>query len=446
MVMVLQFFELIKAIFMTVGPAAVAGGTSSGICMAQATFIEFASLCTIMWTCCLASNLRLLLTRKMKVDALERRLRPQLVLTIVPSIALTCIILGIGEFQNVGFWCWVDDGQRSEFHVFVYFNLWVVLALIFIAVTVILVLQVEPDLETRDGIRSLQLTLIQYMTVFVVTSMFGAIAFFSQAASGRVVFWAALLNSIFSPLPGFLNALVYCGIFEHLWKWSAQSTSSRKSASGTEMHHIFYPPPDLNRSTEWTANSLQLNNPTAERQIFVTTFNMGECTLQDISNIEKWVPKDYDVYAIGVQECLVLPDLREYLLQFLGSDYTMFTHEIGSNNTSLGFHGMIALTVFARTVDVDSGRFCQEHIDEVNQGKKIGTHRLQNKGTVGLSFRYHDTSLAFLTAHLASDSSGIFLFVSSLLSVSECCIYARLIAFPQENAKYMNATKARIKL
>jgi hypothetical protein len=134
---------------------------------------------------------------------------------------------------------------------------------------------------------------------------------------------------------------------------------------------------------------------------------MGEGRLEDISSIDKWIPKGYDIYAIGVQECLVLPELRELLKKEIGSEYTMFTHEIGSTNTSLGFHGMIALTVFARTGDVRAGRFCPEHIDELSQGKKIGTRRMQNKGTVGLSFRYHDTSLAFLTAHLASDSNGM---------------------------------------
>lgn len=401
MVVILQLFELVKALFMTIGPA---GANLPGFCTTQAAFIEFSSLCAVMWTCCLASNLRLLLTRKRKADALERRLRLQLVLTIVPSIVLSCIILGIGDFKNTRYWCWVDDGQHSEFHAFTYFNLWVVLALVFIAVTLIQVWQVEPDLETRDGIRALQLTFVQYMTVFIATSIFGVITFFVQVSEGRSLLWASLLNTIFIPLPGFLNALVYVGFFEYLGKRN-RATSGRASAATTEMQDMF-DPANVRRSTEWTSNSLRLNNPTADRQIFVTTFNMGECRIEDISNIDKWMPKNYDVYAIGVQECLVLSELRDVLLQHIGSSYTMFTHEIGSNNTSLGFHGMIALTVFARTSDVRAGRFCQEHVHEVNQGKKIGTHRLQNKGTVGLSFRYHDTSLAFLTTHLPSDSNG----------------------------------------
>ena len=161
MVVILQLFELVKALFMTIGPA---GANLPGFCTTQAAFIEFSSLCAVMWTCCLASNLRLLLTRKRKADALERRLRLQLVLTIVPSIVLSCIILGIGDFKNTRYWCWVDDGQRSEFHVFVYFNLWVVLALIFIAVTVILVLQVEPDLETLLFVDSVSISNCKYNT------------------------------------------------------------------------------------------------------------------------------------------------------------------------------------------------------------------------------------------------------------------------------------------
>ena len=118
----------------------------------------------------------------------------------------------------------------------------------------------------------------------------------------------------------------------------------------------------------------------------------------------------HDVYVIGVQECLCLPDLREALHNHLGgkSEYVMYAREIGSTNTALGFHGLIGMTVFAKTEDVDSGAFTDVEgaNGEILRGVNLGVTRAANKGTVGLPFRYHDASLAFLTCHFASDSKG----------------------------------------
>ena len=42
----------------------------------------------------------------------------------------------------------------------------------------------------------------------------------------------------------------------------------------------------------------------------------------------------------------------------------------------------------------------------VNFGKSLVIGRASNKGAVGIAFRYHDTSFAFVPCHLASDSKG----------------------------------------
>lgn len=41
---------------------------------------------------------------------------------------------------------------------------------------------------------------------------------------------------------------------------------------------------------------------------------------------------------------------------------------------------------------------------QVNCGKSLVVARASNKGTVGFAFRYYDTSFAFVTCHLSSDS------------------------------------------
>lgn len=115
-----------------------------------------------------------------------------------------------------------------------------------------------------------------------------------------------------------------------------------------------------------------------KRGIFVTTFNLGEAELQ-FDELEAWLPRGYDVYAIGVQECMILPQLKSAILSHLNmtthegngvishqdsSDsgsttgtgttykassqshgYVMHCREIGSTKTNMGFHGMIAIMV-----------------------------------------------------------------------------------------------------
>lgn len=94
--------------------------------------------------------------------------------------------------------------------------------------------------------------------------------------------------------------------------------------------------------------------------------------------------------------------------------FVYYSREIGKRATALGYHGYIALTVFVREDAVLDGRFQMPHrpntnknAQEVYRGKSLLVFgRASNKGAVGMSFRYEDTSFAFATCHLASDSSS----------------------------------------
>lgn len=66
---------------------------------------------------------------------------------------------------------------------------------------------------------------------------------------------------------------------------------------------------------------------------------------------DAWIPRGglYDIYAVGVQECLIPDQLCKAIHFFIGpSQYTYFTESIGSGTTTLGFHGFIQLMVFVR--------------------------------------------------------------------------------------------------
>jgi hypothetical protein len=68
------------------------------------------------------------------------------------------------------------------------------------------------------------------------------------------------------------------------------------------------------------------------------------------------------------------------------------------------------LTIFVRRHEVEKGHFylpmTTHHHQRVSCGKSLVIGRASNKGAVGIAFRYHDTSFAFVTCHLASDSKG----------------------------------------
>ncbi|KAL4144479.1 hypothetical protein PRNP1_013610 [Phytophthora ramorum] len=152
--------------------------------------------------------------------------------------------------------------------------------------------------------------------------------------------------------------------------------------------------------------------------IFTSTFNMGEKDVNE-HELREWIPLGQDVYIIGVQECMDLADLQIKIVRHLvsgsTSKYVHYSREIGKRATALGYHGYIALSIFVRATAVASGRFRMPHrqssnknAQEVFRGKSLLVFgRASNKGAVGMSFRFDDTSFAFVTCHLASDSSSL---------------------------------------
>jgi hypothetical protein len=287
------------------------------------------------------------------------------------------------------------------------------------------------------------------------------------------IFALYFLHVLFVPLQGFFNALIYHGFVDDLlaWCWSlnrhAQTRHRRQGSDGLDAEGRWRSAsPERLRDTRAAAggwnhgdvaasvltttesladdaawSSATADNRVGRRSLFVTTFNLGESSLSP-DDVSAWLPPGHDVYVIGVQECLDLGPLRNLMLKHLNGGggggeqqplglaeereeeetttttststttgaFVMYCREIGSTNTSLGFHGMIALTVFLRRDEVDGGVASVEShpvVHSVSMGQPLlGGVRLPNKGGVGISVKYHDSTLAFLTAHFASDSGG----------------------------------------
>lgn len=191
---------------------------------------------------------------------------------------------------------------------------------------------------------------------------------------------------------------------------SVLNSDSVSSTAGTQQRK-------LSRARAMTRKPSNERTRPRKLPLFVSTFNMGEQNVRE-SELASWIPLGYQIYVIGVQECMDLADLQAKIHHHLvvGSQckFVHYSREIGKRATALGYHGYIALTVFVRESAVLDGRFEMSHrqssnknAQEVYRGKSLLVFgRASNKGAVGISFRYEHTSFAFVTCHLASDSSA----------------------------------------
>jgi hypothetical protein len=257
-----------------------------------------------------------------------------------------------------------------------------------------------------------------YVAVFVITWFFGLLNRTVQMFD-RLRFWCSVLHAIFVPSQGLMNAVIFGGVLEadsplvqlFCGDW-LQSIVNRlfsmrlKVDEVVEQENQLHAQNTLLSSSE--ARDEEIQHGTV--RMFLSTLNLGECLLDKLGDLTTWIPPGYDLYAIGVQECLCLDELRRLIHDLLGGpvEYTMYCNEIGSTNTTLGFHGFIALTVFVKTRLVESGAISKTDTatKEVKKGVNLVVTRAANKGTVGLPFQIYDQSVAFLTAHFASDNRG----------------------------------------
>lgn len=227
-----------------------------------------------------------------------------------------------------------------------------------------------------------------------------------EGGTGRTNLWSGTFHALMMPLRGFLNSLVY-GLRGRKPPLLCLLLARKFPCVG----RLFFFEDDLEEEADaYGIDLTRLKAEYKEAAIFTTTFNLGECGLEDIGDLDAWIPRAYDLYVVGLQECLCMEELQAGIHEHLGGPkrFTLFTQAIGSTQTKLGFHGMIVLAVYARTEDVKSGSFVpyESANAKVNQGVSLGVAKAGNKGAVGLGFRYHDASVGVITCHFASDSKG----------------------------------------
>ncbi|TYZ68449.1 hypothetical protein PybrP1_004308 [[Pythium] brassicae (nom. inval.)] len=244
-----------------------------------------------------------------------------------------------------------------------------------------------------------------HATTVATASSTGSTAFTNSTRSGRQAFFATADGM-------FMRASTLTG------NSAAASTSTSAAAAAAAAVTA-----SQQQQRRLSLARAMARKPSYERKrprklpLFVSTFNMGEQNVR-ASELASWIPLGYQVYVIGVQECMDLADLQAKIHHHLvvGSQckFVHYSREIGKRATALGYHGYIALTVFVRESAVLDGRFqmplrqsANKSAQEVYRGKSLLVFgRAANKGAVGMALRFEHTSFAFVTCHLASDSSA----------------------------------------
>ena len=75
--------------------------------------------------------------------------------------------------------------------------------------------------------------------------------------------------------------------------------------------------------------------------MFVSTWNMNGSFLPSTEELMDWIPLEYDIYAISLQECKYMKEMRASVLKRLnqgsstGEEYHAFVHFIGPKKNLL---------------------------------------------------------------------------------------------------------------
>ncbi len=377
--------------------------------------IQWGGLANIFWNCFIALQLYKWIAKKKNEDRLMKNIKKAFFVDICGTCLVALVLLGSGVYGETNLWCWIND--KNEWLRFAFFYLFLILAWIHNAYTLN---SISTSIKHRSQSNSqntglnfadeiIQSRLRQYLLVFIVSWFFGLLNRFVELVTGDYCFATSVLHAFFVPLQGFMNAICFGGLLNDDSPLIVYLRSTWIVKNFPDLTAI----EDVVRRKSLVRMQTAFGAPDyAPKQIsiFTTSFNMGEAPISDLGDVKEWICDGHDIYAIGLQECLCLDEVRALIHKHLGGpeQFSIFVCEIGSNNTRLGFHGFIALTVFVRTSMIDDGsvRITESSSNDHASGANLIVTTAANKGAVGLLFQIHDTSIGFVTAHLPSDSKG----------------------------------------
>lgn len=408
----LLVLDLILAIFYGIG---ISAQHVQAICDLQAMVVQSFGLCEIFWVTYMAYQMFCWVVRKIHPDRISKGIFLHFMIIKSITAILSFILLGLGVYEQAGIWCWIGE-EYEDLRFFAFYILlipaWVVTAVLFYSVAKSFQTKADKSVnvqrsELQSSERTIQLKLALYVMVFIFTWFFALLNRFLTYLNNKPVFVTAVLQASILPLRGFLNSIVYGNVFKITYDLFKENVIAVKHET-----HI----PSSNYSFNEVDGAIGVpvfntnNYKSKFYSIFTTTLNFGEASFDDVvKNMDDWIVKGHDIYVIGFQECLDILGLEQLIRQIIGEkEYMAFDNEIGSVNTSLGYHGYIGVMVFVRISDLLDGNVAPTNaaINNMSTGMNYIVGKAQNKGGVGLPFQIHDTSIAFVSCHLPSDSKG----------------------------------------
>lgn len=342
------------------------GADPSGGCIFQAFSIQLL-LAAVLWNGVMAVNFYCLVVLHTSPKSLRKMLKVELVIMLVCCIIIALSLLFTGKFGNAGLWCWIPASfpfiQIGCFYVFV-FIAWVISVCCLVKISKASAAPIEAAINSaslenleaistagsvttnahselvtaaRESAVRIKWRLFAYVFAFIFIWIFGLmnrIVGIVRSYNGQSPSFATnFLHVLFVPMQGFLDALIYFGIVEHTDYFFKKLKNNLKHDEVIQEDVSFF------LDSGWRQSMLQDDSLSKDlRKIFVTTFNMGESFEE--STVPYWIPEGYDVYAVGVQECMDLENLRGSIMRHLNRTeegrYVMKTNEIGSTVKSLG--------------------------------------------------------------------------------------------------------------
>lgn len=297
------------------------------------------------------------------------------------SIGICSACLAADHYGDAALWCWVVNDTWKYLALY----LWIVLAAIIMTAILICV---RRDIVSRsrwqrnydatvacNGIgRKLFLYIASFLILWTPGLLDRTVGVLHQP-----VFICSFLHAAFVPLQGFVNAIIYGGLHTWIGRQFKKQPKFRETHRGSSSMISLDIRDNVVGSSEGVA------------KVFISSFDMngGPVPL----NLESWIPKGYDMYAIAVQQCNCLDELITRIKSYLECvnspmTYTTFSAHVGSNSCT------IAQLIFAKTTDVELGNF---HVNSMRSGT--------SRGAVGMPVRYFDTSLAFVSLRLGRGTS-----------------------------------------
>jgi hypothetical protein len=177
-------------------------------CYLEANLSQYFDVATFMWTGVIAFNVHRVLVKDAGrgVEALETRYHA---LCWGLPLLLLVVAAGTGSFGDAGLWCWIKPSFPLT-QLLCYY-LWLIVVFVFNSVIfVLVVLHMRHDAKAAATQNAVTRRLLTYLLVFFFVRCWSVFDRLNDAASpGNPSYALAVLHSIFSPLQGFCNALVY---------------------------------------------------------------------------------------------------------------------------------------------------------------------------------------------------------------------------------------------